>query len=306
MGAETTSGLSLRAVCDLDPERLEQAQKDFSDVKVYTSADTLLEDPGVDVVIVATAPNTHARLCLQMMAAGKHVICEKPLALKHDELNSVREAYRKAHEKDDSCAPQLMVGYNRRFSPQIKRMKSLLSSVVEPKSFVMTMNAGEIPADHWTQDLEVGGGRIIGEACHYVDLMRHLAGCPIVSVQARCMGKAAGVEITEDKAAITLGFEDGSFGTILYLANGAQSFPKERIEVFTAGAVLQLDNFRRLKGYGWPGFTKYNLWRQDKGQQACVTEFLNGVELGETVIPYDEVIEVAQVTIEIVDQLRKQ
>ena len=119
------------------------------------------------------------------------------------------------------------------------------------------MNAGAIPANHWTQDLDAGGGRIVGEACHFIDLMRFLAGSPIVSVQARCMGPA-GRRGGGDKASITLGFEDGSFGTILYLANGAASFPKERIEVFAAGRV-QLDNFRKLRGYGWPGFTKMNL-----------------------------------------------
>ena len=131
------------------------------------------------------------------------------------------------------------------------------------------MNAGAIPADHWTQDITIGGGRIIGEACHFIDLMRFLASSPIVSVQARRMGDAPGLTITEDKASITLGFADGSFGTILYLANGAASFPKERVEVFTAGRVLQLDNFRKLKAYGWPKFKKMDLWKQDKGQNAC-------------------------------------
>src|SRR3546814_8641770 len=110
------------------------------------------------------------------------------------------------------------------------------------------MNAGAIPKGHWTQDRNVGGGRIIGEACHMIDLMRFLADNPIVSIQARRMGDAPGVEMAEDKASITLGFEDGSFGTIMYLANGASTFPKERVEVFTAGRTLQLDNFRRLTG----------------------------------------------------------
>ncbi|MDF5984435.1 Gfo/Idh/MocA family oxidoreductase [Pseudomonas aeruginosa] len=159
-------------------------------------------------------------------------------------------------------------------------MKGLLASVREPKSFIMTMNAGAIPVGHWTQDIAVGGGRIIGEACHFIDLMRYLAGSRIVSVQARRMGDSNAIDTSEDKASITLGFEDGSFGTILYLANGASSFPKERIEVFTAGRVLQLDNFRKLKGYGWPGFNKMNLWKQDKGQRQCVAAFLDSIEKG--------------------------
>jgi len=168
------------------------------------------------------------------------------------------------------------------------------------------MNAGAIAASHWTQDHAVGGGRIIGEACHFIDLMRFFAGCPIVSIQARRMGNAPGLAVTEDKASITLGFEDGSFGTILYLANGAASFPKERIEVFTAGRVLQLDNFRKLKGYGWPGFSRLNLWRQDKGQNACAKAFLQAIEQGVPAIAPDEIFEVARVTLEVAEQLRRQ
>jgi len=152
----------------------------------------------------------------------------------------------------------------------------------------------------------VGGGRIIGEACHFIDLMRYLAGTPVVSIQTRRMGDAPGMAISEDKASITLGFEDGSFGTILYLANGATSFPKERVEVFAAGRVLQLDNFRKLKGYGWPGFCKLNLWKQDKGQEACAAAFLRAVESGVPAIPPEEIFEVARVTIDVADQLRRQ
>jgi predicted dehydrogenase len=177
---------------------------------------------------------------------------------------------------------------------------------MEPKSFIMTMNVGAIPTNHWTQDNTVGGGRIIGEACHFIDLMRFLAGSPIVSVQARRMGDAPGVALTEDKASITLGFEDGSFGTILYLANGAASFPKERVEVFAAGRVLQLDNFRKLKDFGWPGFSSVNLWKQDKGQNACAAAFLKAVQAGTPAILPDDIFEVARVTIEVANLLRQQ
>ena len=199
-----------------------------------------------------------------------------------------------------------MVGFNRRFSPQVQKMKALLAPIKEPKSFIMTMNAGAIPTNHWTQDNAVGGGRIIGEACHFIDLMRFLADSPIVSVQARRMGDAPGVLVSEDKASITLGFEDGSFGTIMYLANGSASFPKERVEVFAAGRVLQLDNFRKLKGFGWPGFSKMNLWKQDKGQNACAATFLQAIEKGKPAIPADEIFEVARVTIELMELLRSQ
>jgi len=269
-----------------------------------TDIDTMLADPAINTVAVVTRHDSHARFVSQALTAGRNVFVEKPLAIDTAGLEAVETAYREAHES--KSGPQLMVGFNRRFSPQVQKMKALLEPVKEPKSFIMTMNAGAIPADHWTQDNAVGGGRIIGEACHFIDLMRFLAGSPIVSVQARRMGDAAGIAITEDKASITLGFEDGSFGTILYFANGAASFPKERVEVFAAGRVLQLDNFRKLKGFGCPGFKNMNLWKQDKGQNACAAAFLSAIQNGRPAIPPDEVFEVARVTIEVAELLRHQ
>jgi len=269
-----------------------------------TNVGAMLANPAINTVAIVTRHDTHARFVVDALRAGKHVFVEKPLALTSPELDSIHAAYDEMHVQ--GVGPQLMVGFNRRFSPQVQRMKSLLVAMPEPKSFIMTMNSGMIPPDHWTQDVAVGGGRIIGEACHFVDLMRFLAGSPIVSVQARKMGNAPGVQVTEDKASITLGFEDGSFGTILYLANGAPSFPKERVEVFVAGRVLQLNNFRKLTGFGWPSFKKMNLWKQDKGQRACVEAFLAGVIAGQPAIASDEIFEVARVTIEAVELLRRQ
>lgn len=269
-----------------------------------TDMAAMLANATINTVAIVTRHDTHARFVAQALQAGKNVFVEKPLAICHAELADVQAAYALSHLSGHG--PQLMVGFNRRFSPQVQKMKALLHAVKEPKSFIMTMNAGAIPANHWTQDNAVGGGRIIGEACHFIDLIRFLAGSPIVSIQARRMGDAPSVAITEDKASITLGFEDGSFGTILYLANGAASFPKERVEVFTAGRVLQLDNFRKLKGCGWPGFSKMNLWKQDKGQNACTAAFLQAVETGVPAIPLGEIFEVARVTIDVAEQLRKQ
>ncbi len=271
-----------------------------------TDMAALLANPSINTVAIVTRHDTHARFVAQALEAGKHVFVEKPLAIEAEGLAEVRAAYDAAQASGVQGGPQMMVGFNRRFSPQVQKMKDLLAPVKEPKSFIMTMNAGAIPVNHWTQDNAVGGGRIIGEACHFIDLMRFLASSPIVSVQARRMGDAAGVTITEDKASITLGFEDGSFGTIMYLANGAASFPKERVEVFAAGRVLQLDNFRKLKGYGWPGFSKMNLWKQDKGQNACAAAFLKALESGIPAIEADEIFEVARVAIEIAEQLRNQ
>lgn len=272
----------------------------FAEATTDTAA--MINNPDINTLAIVTRHNSHSRFVVDALRAGKHVFVEKPLAISLEELSQVKQAYDQAEVK-----PQLMVGFNRRFSPQVQKMKALLSAVKEPKSFIMTMNAGAIPSEHWTQDNNVGGGRIIGEACHFIDLMRYLAGCEIVSVQARRMGDNPHQQITEDKAAIILGFADGSFGTIHYLANGAASFPKERVEVFTAGRVLQLDNFIKLKAFGWPGFSKMNLWKQDKGQNACAAAFLNAIKQGVSgPIPVEELFEVAQITIEVAEQLRAQ
>ncbi|MCG3186853.1 MAG: Inositol 2-dehydrogenase/D-chiro-inositol 3-dehydrogenase [Rhodocyclaceae bacterium] len=272
--------------------------------EAVTDLQALLAEPDVNTLIIVTRHDTHARLVAQTLRAGKHAFVEKPLAIDIGELAEVQAAYQQAHA--GGRGPQLMVGFNRRFAPHVRKMKALLETVSQPKSFIMTMNAGAIPADHWTQDPAVGGGRIIGEACHFIDLMRFLAGSPIVSVCARRMGDSPGVDVVLDKASITLGFADGSFGTILYLANGAASFPKERVEVFVAGRVLQLDNFRRLRAYGWPGFRTYNLWKQDKGQRACAAAFLQALRLGRPAIPSDEIFEVARATLDADSLLRRQ
>ncbi len=270
-----------------------------------TDTDAMLKSNEINTIAVVTQHNSHAHFVTQALTEGKNVFVEKPLAINIEQLEEVKKAYNAQLEAGKNA--RLMVGFNRRFAPQIQKMKELLSAVSEPKSFIMTMNAGEIPADHWTQDIDAGGGRIIGEACHFVDLMRFLASSKIVSVQARRMGDTDSVAVTEDKAAIILGFEDGSFGTIHYYANGAASFPKERIEVFAAGKTLQLDNFRKLKGFGWKGFSKMNLWQQDKGQKACAKAFLGAVSEGKPApISAEEIFEVAQVSIDIAEQLRAQ
>ena len=273
--------------------------------KTTTDTAAMINDSEINTIAIVTRHNSHAKFVCDALNAGKNVFVEKPLAITLEELAQVEATYYSV--ANQTAAPKLMVGFNRRFSPQVQKMKELLSSVKEPKSFMMTMNAGAIPAEHWTQDNEVGGGRIIGEACHFIDLMRFLAGSEITSVQCRRMDDVDSVDITEDKAAIILGFADGSFGTIQYLANGAASFPKERVEVFAAGRVLQLDNFRKLKGFGWPGFKKMNLWKQDKGQTECSAAFLESIEKGtEAPITARELFEVAKITIEIAEQLRNQ
>ncbi len=258
-----------------------------------------MTDPAMDTVVVATRHDLHARQVLAGLRADKHVFCEKPLCLTLDELTEIAA---EAKARPSQC---LMVGFNRRFAPQVVKMKALLGTVAEARSFIMTVNAGAIPSDHWTQDKAVGGGRIVGEGCHFIDLLRDLADAPIVSHRAVALGRHPALWVTDDKVTITLEFADGSVGTVHYLANGDKGFPKERLEVFCAGKVLQLDNFRRLRGWGWKGFSNMHLWRQDKGQAACAGAFVDAVKHGRPApIPLDEILEVSRVSIELQNTLR--
>lgn len=271
----------------------------FGFAEAATEISAVLENLEIDTVAIATRHDVRANQVLAALRAGKHVFCEKPLCLTLDELAAI-EAEAQARPEQ-----QLMVGFNRRFAPQVVKMKALLDSIDQPKSLIITVNAGEIPPDHWTQDPLVGGGRLIGEACHFLDLARHLIGYPIIGQQAAALGRHAATPIVDDKISLTLEFADGSIATIHYLANGDKGFPKERIEVFTAGRVLQLDNFLQLRGWGWNGFSKLNPWRQNKGQAACAATFLAAIRLGDPQpIPASELFEVAPVTIEVAATVR--
>jgi predicted dehydrogenase/threonine dehydrogenase-like Zn-dependent dehydrogenase len=267
------------------------AGRKYGFAETSTDSEGVLQDENTQAIVVTTRHDSHAAYVMNVLRAGKHVFVEKPLCLTLEELSEI-EAYF-AGQAANSEQPMLMVGFNRRFAPQIQKLKQLLNGVVGPKSFVMTVNAGAVPADHWTQDKEIGGGRIVGEACHFVDLLRFLAGASIVSWSRITLSGQ-----TDDTVSIGLTFADGSIGTIHYFSNGSKAFPKERLEVFSQGRVLQLDNFRRLRGYGWRGFSRMNLWRQDKGQRACALAFVQAIATGSAApIPLSEILEVSRVTL---------
>ena len=263
-----------------------------------TDLNTVFDDPNIDLLVICTRHDTHADFVIRALEHGKDVFVEKPLALSEAEVDAIERQLSATSEV--ARRPLLTVGFNRRFAPQIVRMKRLLDARQEPKTMIMTINAGSLPNDHWLLDPKIGGGRIVGEGCHFVDLCRFLADSPIVSHRASpAIGRSA------DSATIALTFADGSTGVINYLANGSKSFPKERIEVFCDGGVLQLDNFRVLKGFGWPGFRSMKLWRQDKGQKGCAKAFLDACQ-GDRVdpVPVAELLEVARVSISLGRALR--
>ncbi len=269
--------------------------KRFNFVTASTDTSDVFEDTEINSVIVTTRHNSHAHYVKKSLGAKKHVFVEKPLCLTREELEEIKQI---DHQQ------LVMVGFNRRFSPHTKQIKSLLATTSQPKAMIMTVNAGSIPADHWTQDLEVGGGRIIGEACHFIDLLRYLADSPIKSVQAISLADPSESGL-EDKVTIQLSFEDGSIGTVHYFANGHKSFPKERLEVFVAGKILELDNFKSLTGYGWTNFSKFKTKSQDKGHAKGIEAFFSGVYSGKAPIPLNEIYEVTEATFDVVDQLRR-
>lgn len=271
--------------------------KKFGFEQSTTDTEGLLADPAINTVFITTRHNSHYRFVMDALKAEKHVFVEKPLCLTKDELDSIVETYSNLKPNTCNLKPSIMLGFNRRFSPLIQEMKHKLGSMIGPKSMVMTVNAGEIPLDHWTQDPKVGGGRVIGEACHFIDLLRYMAGCPIVGHDKVVMKSTAGDTLT-----ITLKFEDGSIGTVHYFANGSKMFPKERLEVFCDGKTMQMDNFRALKGFGFAkkGFKNMRLWRQDKGQSGEVRAFFDSIREGkESPIPFDEIVEVMKVTLDL-------
>lgn len=252
-----------------------------------TDYQTILDNPEINTVFVTTRHNLHADLVVQSLQSGKNVFVEKPLALNRDQLLRVKKARRENPDR------QLMVGFNRRFSPLADKMGVLLSKRTQPVTMIYTVNAGSLPPDHWTQDPEQGGGRIIGEACHMIDFLRYLVGERIVKVDAQMVGDGPGIQTREDKMTLTLKFEDGSLGTIHYFANGPNIFPKERVEVFSEGRILSLDNFRGLRGYQWPGFKSKRLSRQDKGHQDEIKAFVDRITGGgEALIPWETLEEV--------------
>ena len=254
----------------------------FGFLQSSTDVPGLIADPSCNTVVVATRHDSHAALVQQALAAGKHVFVEKPLCLTAEELSAIEAAH--------TGEQLLMVGFNRRFAPLLLDFRQQLQRLSGPKAFIYTCNSGAIPPDHWTQNPAVGGGRLLGEACHFVDLLRYLVASPIEDLQFL---SAVDSKPCPDTFSLQLRFADGSIGTVHYFANGSKAFPKERLEVFAAGKVLRLDNYRKLQAWGIPGFRTHRLLSQDKGQQACCAAFLKTIEAGgDPPIPVSELFEV--------------
>lgn len=266
-----------------------------------TDLEEILSDSQVNTIFIATGHNSHAALCQKAIQAGKHVFVEKPLCLTLEELEEIQQCYYSANSQPGVVKPKrdeagsssllLTIGFNRRFSPHSVKIKELLANRSEPLAMNFTVNAGIIPPDVWVHDPEIGGGRIIGEACHFIDLLSFISGRKIVSVASAMMG--GGVAVKQDKMSIALTFEDGSIGTVNYFGNGSKAYPKESLEIFSEGRVLRLDNFNKLIGYGFKGFRKFKTSRLDKGHQTQFNALVKRVsEGGPPLIPFDEIVNV--------------
>jgi predicted dehydrogenase len=232
--------------------------------------------------------------------AGKHVFCEKPLCLSEEELADVVRSYATSMTTQ---RPFLMVGFNRRFAPMAQRMKAFLSEIQEPLAMHYRVNAGYLPPDHWVHDPEQGGGRILGEVCHFVDLLMFLAGSSPVEVRASSVANSG--RYSGDNVVVSLRFANGSQGTIDYLANGDKSFSKERVEVFGGGAVALLEDFRRLEliRHGKTQTVRAR-WRQDKGHRGECEALAAAIREGQTApIPFDQIIGATLATLRIRDSL---
>ncbi len=268
-----------------------------SDVK------TIFNDGCINTVVIATRHDSHSSLILSALKSGKNVYTEKPLAIKLNDIKKIHNCYDQTSKKYSNQI--LMIGFNRRFAPHIITMKKLLETRPEPKNIIITVNAGYLSGDHWLNDPEIGGGRIIGEACHFIDLVMHLIDKNLIA-KSIFFSPQKIKRSSEERFNINLSFEDGSIGTIHYFSDGSRRFPKERVEVFCGQSVLQLDNFRILKGFDWPGFNSQRLFKMDKGQNKCVSEFLTSIRLGTaSPIPFNEIIENSILPIELKESMIK-
>ena len=265
-------------------------------IKNSTTDNSLIfEDKDVDLVMITTRHNSHSVLVVDALQNGKNVFVEKPLALNQDELDEVIEAY-------NISGKTLTVGFNRRFAPLAIQMKKALGSVDSPMNIIATMNAGFIPLNVWVHDMKIGGGRIIGEACHFIDLITYLTGSKVKSVCMNSMGIYS--KENTDNASIILKYENGSNATINYFSNGSKAYSKERVEVYHQDKTLVMDNWRKLKGYGFKNFNSASS-SQDKGHQNQFNLLINSIQKGgNQIIPFDELVNTTKAIFAAIESLK--
>ncbi len=278
-------------IASINGVNAQHAASKFGFAYATSSAQDIFKDKNINSVVIMTRHDEHTKLVLQALKNGKHVYCEKPLALDLEALAEIESTLGKPK------TPILTVGFNRRFAPLAIHLQEFFANRSEPLYAHYTVNAGFLPSNHWLHDAVQGGGRIIGEGCHFIDFLTWLTGLLPSAVEAIALPDLG--KYHQDNMQITLEFGDGSIGSVAYLANGDKSFPKERVEVFCAGKVAVLDDYRRLELIsGGRKKTYRSAFRQDKGHQAAWAAFVNTLQNGtEAPIPYTQLMAVSKTAI---------
>tara|TARA_B100000401_G_scaffold333186_1_gene232362 strand:+ start:1439 stop:3565 length:2127 start_codon:yes stop_codon:yes gene_type:complete len=254
-----------------------------------TDLDKVWNDDKTNTLFVLTRHNTHAEFIIKALKAGKNIFVEKPMCTTEKELEDIAKAY-KDSRKENGKGPVLMVGFNRRFSSLIQLLRKDLMQINSPKAFTITCNAGYLDKNHWTNDQNIGGGRLIGEACHFVDLIMYLAKSKIIDLNIIF---SQDEKVCPDTFTLNMKFENGSIGNINYFSNGNKKFQKERLEVFTSGRIYQIQNFQKLKAWGSPNLKTVRKLIQDKGQRECIDIFIESVKNAkQSPISFQEMYEV--------------
>lgn len=302
-------GIELIGIASSGGLHAQHAAKKFGFAYAASRDDDILNDPNINTVAILTRHDTHAELVVKALKAGKNVFVEKPLALDEQGLKKIAQLLtvdrrpKTGKDRPPSTVHGLLtVGFNRRFAPLAQQLAAHFAHRTEALYMHYRVNAGYIPLNHWTQDPKIGGGRIIGEACHFIDFLTFLVGAPPVTVTAHALPD--GGKYREDNVSMTFTFSDGSMGVVDYLANGDKSFPKERVEVFCAGAIAVLDDFRVLQMVK-DGSRKEERRTQDKGWKNEWIAFTGAIrEGGGPPIPYDQLIGVTRSTFAAVESIR--
>ena len=261
-----------------------------------TDYSTILDDNEIDLILITTRHNSHAKLIIESLNAGKSVFVEKPLALNQRELNEIIKCYTKNKGK-------ISVGFNRRFAPIAEKIKKALGNNNIPINIIANMNAGFIPKESWVHDMTIGGGRIIGEACHFIDLCSYLSGSKVISVCMNTLG--LNQEENTDNASILLKYENGANAVINYFSNGSKSYSKERLEIYSNERTIIMDNWRKLTFYGFK-YAKNYTGKQDKGHLNQFQKLVeNQKKGGEPIIPFDSLINTTQASFAAIQSLRE-
>ncbi|MBF8295594.1 MAG: oxidoreductase domain protein [Bacteroidetes bacterium] len=300
---ERSRSTQLVSVCTGNGLNATNVARTFGFENATSDPSEIIGNESINTVFIATRHNLHASLTIDALRAGKKVFVEKPLALTAGELKEIQKAYESASANGKD--PLLMVGFNRRFAPQVQHAKRFFENAVGPYVMQYRVSAGFVPRTHWTRDPVEGGGRVLGEVCHFIDLMQYITSSQPAKVFAEALSAASGGTADDDSVVITVKFLDGSVGTITYLANGDGSLPKERLEISSTGRTAVIDNFQRLSLHQNGKKREFKLSSVDKGHREEVRAFLAAIGEGKaSPIPFQSLVATTRTTFKIIESLQ--